>query len=316
MKFIQITSVCILILIFSRPSQAQNHSTDLREVTWYCNCDFKTDSLAIFPSNTANYRFRLNFSPDGRLLLFDLKSKISNTTFSYTLKKSTLNIFYNSKDSLADLNYLIRKNKETKSFDLSLYYDMRYKKLKASDKPPVGKFTLSKGKKTVTFEKMEEITVYRTKKGLKHDSIEMISKGNFLEIRNDTLVLNAFQFSVHNFYKNYPDTNHYFSESLDDTLIRIKSPINEITKIYSQREEFNRVVNTAAIAALGVFFVSFPLAITIESSEAGSTFGQIAAFSALSIPVIISFNMAFSKRKFQIAPTAKNKEIWRLDYKK
>jgi hypothetical protein len=316
MKFIQISSLCILILIFSRPSQAQNYSNTLRETTWYCTCDFRTDSLAIFPSNTANYRFRLNFSTDGRLLLFDLKNKISNTTFSYTIKKSTINIFYNAKDSLADLNYIIRKNKETKSFDLSLYYDMRYKKLKASDKPPVGKFTLSKGKKTVAFEKMEDVTVYRTKKGLKHDSIEIISRGNFLEIRNDTLVLNAFQFSVHNFYKTYPDTNHFYSESLDDTLIRIKSPIKEITKIELQREKFNRVVNTSAIVALGVFFVSFPLAITVESSEAGNIFGQIAAYSAASIPVIITFNMAISKRQFQIAPSVKNKAIWKLDYKK
>lgn len=316
MKLINLITIFIILFISSGQVSSQKYSKKLLATTWYCNCDFKTDSLELFTTNSAKYRYRLNFSPDGRLLLLDLKNKTSNSTFTYTIGKSTLNLAYNSKDSLADLKYTLRNNKSDKSIEMSMYYDMRYKKSKASDKPPVGEFTLSKGKKHVTIERLEEITVFRTKKGLKHDSIEIISKGTFQEIRNDTLYLKAFQFSEHNFYKRYPDTNHYFSESLEDTLIIIKSPINEITKLISQREKLNRVVNTAAITALGIFFVSFPLALTVESSSAGSVLGQIAAITALSIPVIISVNMIFSKRTLQIAPTTKKKETWRIDYKK
>ncbi len=294
---------------------SQNYAKKIVSSVWYCNCDFKTDSLNLYPANTANYKWRLSFSKDGKLELLDLQKKTSNRSYSYDAKKANLKLFYKTNDSLSAQHYLIKRNKETQSYELKAYYEMRFKKKKANDPPPVNTFTLSKGKKSVGFESMEEITVFRTKKGLKHDSIEIISKGHFMEIRNDTLVLNAYQFSEHNFYKKYPDTNHYFSETLFDTLIRIKTPLKEITKIYSQRDEFNRVVNTAAITALGVFFVSFPLAITVESSELGSTLGQVAAFSALSIPVIVSFNMIFSKRKFQISPTEKHKDTWQLRYK-
>lgn len=310
------TQQLFICLLFVQSLFAQNYSNNLGSTTWYCNCNFNTDSLKLVSSNSANYRYRLNFSPDGKVLLFDLSKKTSNTFYSYTLRKSTLKLFYTTKDSLAELNYLIQRNKKTNEFDLGLYYNMRYKKRKASDTPPVNTFTLSRGKKTKSFESMQEITVYRMKKGLKHDSIEVISKGHFLEIRSDTLILNAYQYSEHNFYKNYPDTNHFFSETLFDTLIRIKSPIKEITKIYSQREEFNRGVNIAAITALGVFFVTFPLAITVESSTAGAALGQTAVFAAASIPVIVSLNMLFSKQKFQIIPDEKKKETWRLDYKK
>lgn len=309
------TFVFLFLFIYS-VANAQSKSKQLISRTWYTSGNFTADTFRLYPENSKNLSYQINFSPNGRMILVNLKTKQQNSSYFYNIQKSSVAIFYDTKDSIQDLNFYLLKNKKTKGLDLVNFYSMRYKKNKTSDRAPVNKFALTKGKKSVSFDKMDELTVYRMKKGIKHDSIEIISKGTFQEIRSDTLILNVYQYSEHNFYKLYPDTNHYFSETLFDTLIQIKSPINEITKIQAQREKLTTIVNTAAISALSVFFISFPLAITVKSSEYGSTFSQIAAISALSTPLIVSVNMLFSKQTFHITPTKKKKTTWQLNYKK
>ncbi len=253
--------------------------------------------------------------PDGRVTLKNLKQNTSSSAYSYSIKNQSIRLFYETKDSLMNLNYSFGRHYNKGDYKLSTFHAMRYKKHKNNDLPPSDHFTLIKGNKKKEFHSLNEITVHRMKKGLKHDSIEYICKGEFLELRADTLLINAYQFSEHNFYKKFPDSLHYFSEFLFDSLIKLKVPVKEITTIYSQRDKFSSLVNGAAFVAMGGFVVSFPLALSVKSEPMNTVFTRTAVFSALSIPVIISFNIIFSKKKFQLAPTLKNKNTWQFESK-
>ena len=307
--------ILLFLTLVNCATTAQKLSKKLLTKTWYCSCDFKTDTLVLAETNDQHFDWEASFSPSGKVTLHHLKKNISSSVYSYSLKKQSLRFYYDLKDSLVNLNYTINRMEEDGSYKLKTFYALRYKKRKKDDVPPADHFTLVNGEKKKTFYNLTDITVHRMKKGLKHDSIEYISKGEFLELRSDTLLINSYQFSEHNFYKKYPDEGHYFSEFIydNDSLVKIKIPLKEITKIYSQRDKFNSVINGLAIAALGTFVVSLPVALAVKTDPVNSIFTSSAVYSALSIPVIVSFNIIFSRKMFQVAPTLKNKNTWHFE---
>lgn len=303
--------ICWLFFIHALSSQPLNKK--LQTKTWYCTCDFASDSLVLSDNKTDNTEWEASFTVGGKVNLRHLKENTRITLYSYSFTKRAIRFFYDQKDSLANLNYEISPKRKDGSYLLTSFYKLRYKKKNAGDTPPADYFTLVNGTKKKTVYNLSEITVHRMEKGLKHDSVESVYKGDFLEYGADTLLLNTYQFSKHNFYKHYTDTNHYFSEFLFDSLIQTKIPVNEITKIYAARERFSNLVNGMAIGALGTFIVSLPLALAIKSDPANTVFTHSAVYSALSMPVIVFANIIFSKQKFTISGTDKKKNTWQFE---
>lgn len=307
--------ILLVFVILSHQAISQSISKTLLTKTWYCSCDFATDSLILSLNNSAKFNWEAKFLPNGKLTLRNLKSNTTNTAYFYSVKNQSIRLFYDHKDSLMNLSYTFGKHINKASYKLNLYHGIRYKKQKPSDIPPSDHFTLARNGKRKTFHSLNEITVHRMKKGLLHDSIEYISKGAFLEMRTDTLVMNTYQFSEHNFYKKFPDTLHYFSDYLFDSVIVIKTPVKEITMIYSQRDKLSSIVNATSFVALGTFVVAFPLALTVKNDPLNTIFTRAVVFSALSIPVIISFNIIFSKKKFKIGSGLKKENTWQFENK-
>jgi hypothetical protein len=299
----------LILLVCCLSTHAQRLSKTLQTRTWYCSGDLNSDSLILSEENNRQFDWEARFSPDGKASFRNLRTNATVSHYQYALKKNTLRLYYDRKDSIQNLNYIVNFA-ENGNYRLNAFYAMRYKKQGPGDLPPATRFSLRNGKKSRDFHQMEEITVYHTKKGLRNDSVDYVSKGDFLQLHKDTLLLSAYQFSEHHFYRKYTDTLHFISETFYDSLILIRIPVKEIVRIHSVRECFNKTMNALSIGALGTFVVSFPMALAIQKDPANTIFTSAAVYSALSIPFIVSANMIFSRERFELAPSGKKRTLW------
>lgn len=283
---------------------------DLSSKTWYCNCNFNSDSLLFSADNTNQQTTEVRFSSTGKLVLKNLKRRTTDSSFVYYLKKKSLVLQLNLKDSVKTLHYAYKKVKGKKAYELTMNYSARYNHRKGDESVIMNKFTLIKGKKRKTIYQGEEIAVFSQCKALHNDSINRAVWGSFAGYISDTLLIDSDQYVEHNFYKNYTDTLHYIAPLLLDTMIRIKVPIKYITGIYNQREPLSSISSNASFVAMGTGLVCISISILGGEGDVSGAFAQAGVISFLTIPVSLGINMIFSKQKFLMQPSKKHKEVW------
>ncbi len=306
-------AILLFLFVLKGNFFAQRIEKDLVKKVWYCSCNFKSDSLVLFADNTSNPNSEVRFSTTGKLILKNLKKRSTDSSFTYLIRKKSVILRSNQKDSVKTLNYEVKKIAGKKAYQFSMKFSSRYTKRKGDDTIAVHKFTLAQGKKRKTIELYEELAVFSQKRALRNDSINRAVWGIFVGYIADTLLIDSDQFVEHNFYKKYTDTLHYIAPLLLDTIVRIKVPVKEITGIYSQREPLSTVTTNATLLALATGLVCVSASLMGGESSAGSVFGQAGVISFLTIPISFGINMLFSKQKFLIKAGKESKKVWAFD---
>jgi len=295
---------------------SQKMKKDLVVKTWYCTCNFNTDSLLLSLDNMSQPTSEVKFSSNGKLIVKNIKKRSIDSSFTYHFSKKSLTLKSVLKDSIRILHYAGKKVGEKKTYLLSLKYYSRYKKKRGDDSVIVNRITLISGKKRKTIKRNDEVTVFSQKRALRNDSIDRAVSGVFAGYIADTLLVDCDQFVEHNFYKKFTDTLHYYVPRLKDTAVRIKIPIKDITGIYGPREPLSKVATVITlvtggigIASVGGFFIFG------ENTLKGHAFEEIAVVSFLTIPVSFGLNLIFSKQKFRMKTKVgeKKEKIWTLD---
>jgi hypothetical protein len=288
----------------------RSQEKDLTSKTWYCSCNFNSDTLLLSADNINQPTTEVRFSTSGKLLLKNIKKRTTDSSFVYNLKKKSLVLQLNLKDSVKTLHYGLNKVKGKRAYDLSMKYSAHYHHKKGDEAIIMRKFTLIKGKKRKTIFEGEEIAVFSQCKAIHNDSINRAVWGSFAGYIADTLLIDSDQYVEHNFYKKHTDTLHYIAPLLLDTVIRIKVPIKYITGIYNQREPLSSISSNASFIAMGTGLVCISSSILGGEGNASSIFAQAGVISFLTIPISLGVNMVFSKQKFYLQPTKKHKEVW------
>jgi hypothetical protein len=306
-------SIWLILIVSAYQLAAQKIEKDLLNKTWYCSCNFNSDSLILSADNMNQPVCEVRFSPTGKLYLKNLKKRTSDSSFTYLLKNKSLTLRVDLKDSVKIIEYEAKKLPVKKAYELRTKFSSRYVRKKGDDTVAVDKFTLAQEKKRKTIEKEEEIAVFSQKRALHNDSINRAVWGQFVGYVSDTLLIDSDQFVEHNFYKKYTDTLHYIAPLLFDTMVRIKVPTRDITGIYCQREPMSTITTNATLLAFAAGFACVAASLIIKDNLTSSTFAKAGVVAFLTIPISFSTGLIFSKQKFQMKPGNKNKKIWTIE---
>jgi hypothetical protein len=309
----RLVRILLCIALFNYTASSQKLRKELLAKTWFCNCNFNSDSLVLSADNINKPICETKFSASGKLLLKNTKKKSLDSSGVCVIKKNSLILHFDAKDSVIIYEYRVKKIPEKKAFMLSMLSSSRYLKRKGDDTITMDRFTLIQGNKRKTIERPEEITIFSQKKALHNDSINLAVWGQFVGYISDTLLIDSDQFVEHNFYKKYTDSMHYIAPLLFDTVVRIKVPVKEITGMFSQREPFASVATDATFLAMGTGLLCVLASLVSKDTSTGSIFAQAGVISFLTMPVSFGFGLGFSKQKFLLTPGKKKKKVWRIE---
>jgi len=305
-------SILVFSLFILTTLSAQKPEETLVIKTWYANSAFGSENVTLSADNTNSPLYEIKFSVTGKLILKQLKKRTFDTAATYVIKKNELTVNLNYRDSAKIFEYSIKPVSGSKAYQLNLHTSSRYFKSKGDD-TIITKLILIQGKKRKVIENMQSITVFSKKRALKNDSIDFAIWGQFVGYIADSLIIDCDQYIEHNFYKKYPDTLHYISPELYDTVIRIKVPIREITRIYAQRKGLTSFTNGVTLAALGTGLAFVGGSLIFHDKNFGSNLGAIGVGSLLTIPISFGVGLIFSTQKFYLKPTEKQPEIWKIE---
>ncbi|HEY4198502.1 MAG TPA: hypothetical protein VGM63_23340, partial [Mucilaginibacter sp.] len=261
----------------------------------------------------SNALYEWKFLSNGKLILNQLKKRSLDSSWTYLINKDLLSLTASLKDSVKTFQYTLKKSPEQKAFQLSMKFSSRYVKRRGDDTVIVTKLILSQGKKRKVIESMQSITVFSQKKALHNDSIDFAIWGQFVGYIADTLVIDCDQYIEHNFYKKYPDTLHYITPVLYDTVIRIKVPIKEVTKIYTQREPFTSFTTGATIFALSAGLASAGGSLILHDRPISPHLGEASIITLLTIPVTFGLGLIYSTEKLHLKSDKPDAKLWKVE---
>lgn len=298
---------------FLNSSLAQKQNEELQAQTWFYKGNLGDDSLLLKGENSGSPIWELKFLTSGQINLKNLKKNTNDTSYHFNFEKKILTLRLNRKDSVKTISYGIKKSQKEKAYYLKLSQSSIYKKRKGDDTIVMRQLTLVKDKQIRVINFQEDLTIFGQKKGLRHDSVDFAVWGQFVGYISDTILIDSDQFVKHNFYKKYPDSMHYYSPLLFDTVIRIKLPIKEITGIYKEREPFSTVMTRITVSGIGLGLVCMVGSLVSGETHAANVFAQVATASFLTVPVSFGLGLGFSKQKFRLHGGKDPKKLWRID---
>lgn len=284
--------------------------------TWYSKQSLGDSVLTLVKERTGSGQ-ELRLSASGKCILKPSapsggKNK-TDSTFQYGFDKKNFSVHFKLKDSVKMFRYELLKT-EGPNLTLRLNYSLSYKYKKGNDTILMPELTFTRGKEIRAVMQGEDITLFAQKKGRLHDSIEFAVWGQFVGYIKDTIIIDSDQFVEHNFYKKYPDTLHYYSPLLIDTIIRMKIPVKYIIGIYKEREPFGMYMTRVTVAGmgLGLGFMVASLA-SSRDIEVGSTYATISTAAFLTVPVSFGIGVAFSKQKFRFSGGKDPAKLWKIE---
>jgi hypothetical protein len=170
--------------------------------------------------------------------------------------------------------------------------------------------TLKRGEKSRVIMIHDELTLFTEKRGVRNDSIEMVLRGELLDVRNDSLYMAYDEYAVHNYYKDAADSMHYVDEIIRDTMLFMKIPVNELTGIYKHRKKLTKAMTRIVFITLGTSLATIPLVLALEPGSTRDLVSAVNLTSASVMLVAAATGIIFQKKKFWIQP--KTKGSWTI----
>ncbi len=171
-------------------------------------------------------------------------------------------------------------------------------------------FSLKRGDKTVRIKKFDEVNVFSEKRGLKNDSLELTVRGQLTDFKKDTLLIRYDEYSVHDFYKKYPDTLHYTYEILTDTFMMMKVPAKDITGMFRYRNKLKSVTNKIVFVTLGTSLVTMPFVLAMKAGPERDAVSALNITSTVAMLSSMTVGLVFGKQKFWLKP--KGPKTWEI----
>lgn len=169
-------------------------------------------------------------------------------------------------------------------------------------------FDFCRKSKVKNVNRYHDLSVHYSKKGIKTDSLEYHVRGDFMTIAEDSMVIESEEVSVHDFYKTYTDSLHFFSKIVSGGFVKV--PLKDISKIYYERSEWKTFTLRTTLVSFASAFIISPLLSIQKNGFNYDRFSKI-TFSSLGVAVVsVTFGIAFSQKEFLIRSTKKNDKVW------
>jgi hypothetical protein len=219
----------------------------------------------------------------------------------------TLNV--NFKDNIADnygLGYF--ENWKDRNKIRSSYEIPRIVTKSCEPTKPYESFSFFNGKKEKEVRKHQDLSVHSQKTGLKNDSVEYHVKGEFMGIENDSMIIQAEEKEIHNFYRR--DSLHAYTVKVPSRFVKV--PLGDLTKIYYTREKWKTFTLRSALVSLASALVVAPLVSIQKGGFNTERFAKVSGTSFGVMVLSISFGIAFSQKEFLLMPTKKSNKVWTI----
>jgi hypothetical protein len=258
---------------------------------------------------------KITFLPTGRLKIESQKTK-ADSQWHYGFHKRIIYFSLLRNDSVYNRPYEIIKSDHGTSFRFNRLYNYAAPVARPGDTIFVGpsltnNLVLQKNNQKKRIYEGDDISVFYSKKGLAHDSIEYMARGQFSAFASDTICLRAEQLQTHNFYKKYTDSLHH-TFYFPDSVILVKIPAKDLMGIYYHRSAWTSMMTLLTIAGLTGELIFLPAALLSKSDKANTIFGNLAIVSIFTWPTAATLGIIFSKKKFRLKETGKKKGIWQI----
>jgi hypothetical protein len=151
---------------------------------------------------------------------------------------------------------------------------------------------------------------YRRLRNNGQDSLSYRVRGAYVAIKNDSIVIDAADFKIHDRYKWNVDSAYRRIKNTRDGYARVS--LGEITSVFYERAEWKKVTTGVTILALLTAFAVAPF-LAVENNKLDPVEYRKVAYPALGIAVVsVGLGFAFSQRKFFIQTTKHNRTGWKI----
>jgi hypothetical protein len=151
---------------------------------------------------------------------------------------------------------------------------------------------------------------YRRLRNNGQDSVSYRVRGAYVAIKNDSIVIDAADFKIHDRYKWNVDSSYNRIKNTRDGYARVS--LGEITSVFYERAEWKKVTTGVTILALVTAFAVAPF-LAIENNKLDPVEYRKVAYPALGVAVLsVGLGFAFSQRKFFIQTAKHNRTGWKI----
>jgi len=155
------------------------------------------------------------------------------------------------------------------------------------------------------------IVHYRTLGVRGQDSLRYRVRGAYADIVNDSLMISAGDFKIHDRYKWNIDSSYRYLKNTRDGFAR--APITDVTGIYYERSEWKKVNTAITVLSFVTAFAIAPLLALDKKGVLDLEKFRTVAYPALGLMAVsISVGIIFSQRKFNIKTPKHKVKGWMI----
>jgi hypothetical protein len=308
--------ICFVFLLLELFVPAQSDKKLLLSQTWFFNGSIHDSLLYLKPTQDPAHNNKISFRPDGTVRLQSAFPAVADSQWHYSFYRREIYMSLIRNDSLYNRSYKIVKQKDG-SFEFKRGYNYQGpvtapgESISFIDTPATKTLVLQKKNRKKRIYEEDEISIFCAKKGITHDSIEYMARGNFYSYSQDTIILKAFQLETHDFYKKYTDSLHHTS-FFPDSLITVRFPTKDLIGIYYHRTGFTAIMTVLTVSGFIGELVFLPAALYSKSDKYNTIFGNLAMASIATWPTAFTAGVIFAKKKFRIKATGQKQKVWRI----
>jgi hypothetical protein len=200
------------------------------------------------------------------------------------------------------------------------YYDKRSKFKFSYTIPPIlgacynsksnsySHFAFQRGNKYKEVLSSHDLSVHYEKKGFKNDSLQFHVRGDFINITNDSMIIQTEELDMHDFYKTNIDSLHRFSKQIETGFVKV--PLSAINKIFYERSDWKTFTLRTTILSLACALVVSPLISVQKGGFNSDRFSKVTTASLGVAVLSISFGIAFSQKEFLLKSSKKKNKPW------
>lgn len=294
------TPLTILILLTFRLTVfSQDLKQELQNQTWYWTGNINdTIPINLYKLKPDIFDYIATFSSTNRLLLTSPNKNITDSIYSYGIKKNLIAIGYELRDSSNSISYHATFSNDKNH--IVLHSDIRIKATyPGRDTVNYDYFWLTKERKIRDVFQHNNIIVYS--KISDTSNVVQRTKGDFYRVRGDSLFVDPEHVAENHFAMTGRDT---LPPKLD--IVRI----HNITKFYHAREKFNTINGWGiALSVLSALIVS-PLVSIQKSGFNGDRYLKVAGSSLAATVVFVSLRVSFSHKRMVIRQRPNSWKAW------
>jgi hypothetical protein len=169
---------------------------------------------------------------------------------------------------------------------------------------------LMKGKKLHRISREDEITVFADLRGIKGDSVELMLRGKFEKLSQDSLYLSYWEFARHNYYRHFSDSSHYEYDIFKENQMQGIIALKHVNGIYRHRSGLTHGMTNLVFVSMGAALATIPFVIAMKPGEGKDVIRTVNLVSTITMLSSATVGFVFAKRKYDLRPGGR--KSWKI----